>query len=72
VGFVVLGVVVEQVSKESYFDYVRECIFAPVAMADTDSYELAQTVTNFAARYARFDDDPLGIEPRRSNVVFLP
>lgn len=49
-----------------------ERIFTPVAMADTDSYELTQVVPDLVVEYARFDEDPLGIEPRRSNVVFLP
>jgi len=68
----VLGAVVLKASGESYFDYVRTHIFEPAGMLDTDSYELTQVVPNLAVGYARFDDDPLGIEPRRSNIAFLP
>ncbi|HTH51290.1 MAG TPA: serine hydrolase domain-containing protein [Pyrinomonadaceae bacterium] len=71
-GFVVLGAIVEAVSGEDYFDYIRAHIYRPAGMTETDSYELTQVVSNLAIGYARFEDDPLGIEPRRSNIAFLP
>lgn len=71
-SFVVLGAVLERVSGEGYFDYVRAHVFEPLGMGDTDSYELTKVVSKLAVGYARFDDDRLGIEPRRSNVAFLP
>ncbi|HEV2801235.1 MAG TPA: serine hydrolase domain-containing protein [Pyrinomonadaceae bacterium] len=71
-GFVVLGAIVERVSGQSYFDYVREHIYRPAGMTDSDSYELTEVVPNLAVGYARFQDDPMGIDPRRSNVAFLP
>jgi D-alanyl-D-alanine carboxypeptidase len=71
-GFVVLGAIVERVSGQSYFDYVREHIYRPAGMADSDSYELTEVVPNLAVGYARFQDDPLGVDPRRSNIAFLP
>jgi CubicO group peptidase (beta-lactamase class C family) len=71
-GFIVLGAVVEKVSGESYLDYVRAHIFRPAGMLNTDSYELTEVVPNLAVGYGRFEDDPMGIEPRRSNVAFLP
>ena len=71
-GFVVLGAIVEKLSGEDYFDYVRSHIFQPAGMLNTDSYELTQVVPNLAIGYGRFEDDPMGIDPRRSNVAFLP
>lgn len=71
-GFIVLGAVVERLSGENYFDYVREHIFRPSGMNDTDSYELTEVVPNLAVGYAHFEDDPMGIDPRRSNIAFLP
>ena len=71
-GFVVLGAVVEKLSGENYFDYVRAHIFRPAGMLNTDSYELTEVVPNLAIGYGRFEDDPMGIDPRRSNVAFLP
>jgi CubicO group peptidase (beta-lactamase class C family) len=71
-GFVVLGAVIEKVSGQSYFDYIREHIYKPAGMTDSDSYELTEVVPNLAIGYGRFEDDPMGIDPRRSNIAFLP
>ena len=70
-GFVVLGAIVERLTGMSYFDYVRERIFRPLIMSHTDSYALDDVVSNLAVGYARFEDDPLGIGPRRPNWIFL-
>ena len=50
-GFLVLGRIIETASGEDYFDYVREHIFRPAGMANTDSYELDQAVKNLAVGY---------------------
>ncbi|HRH42212.1 MAG TPA: serine hydrolase domain-containing protein, partial [Pyrinomonadaceae bacterium] len=71
-GFVVLGAVIEKVSGENYFDYIREHIYKPAGMMNTDSYELTEVVPNLAVGYGRFEDDPMGVDPRRSNIAFLP
>ena len=47
-GFVVLGAIIERVSGQSYHDYVREYVYKPAGMADTDSYETDQEVPNRA------------------------
>jgi CubicO group peptidase (beta-lactamase class C family) len=70
-GFVVLGAVVEKLTGLNYFDYVRERIFRPLEMSSTDSYAIDDVVPNLAVGYARYEDDPLGIGPRRPNWIFL-
>ncbi|MCI0587234.1 MAG: beta-lactamase family protein [Planctomycetes bacterium] len=70
-GYVVLGAVIERISGESYFDYVRERVFEPSGMGDTDSYAIDEVVPSLAVGYARFEDDPLGVDPRRPNWIFL-
>ncbi len=70
-GFVVLGAVVEKLTGLNYFDYVRERIFRPLGMAHTDSYAIDDVVPDLAVGYARYEDDPLGIGPRRPNWIFL-
>jgi len=37
-GFVVLGAVIEKVSGESYYDYIRDHIAKPAGMSNTDFY----------------------------------
>jgi CubicO group peptidase (beta-lactamase class C family) len=72
-GFVVLGAVVEKLSRQDYFEYIREHIYSPAGMKDTDSFEATQVVPNLAVGYRRDPlEDPLGIYPRRTNIFFLP
>ena len=71
-GFVVLGAVIEAVSGQSYYDYIRQHVYAPAGMTDTDSYEMTSVVPNLAVGYAYFTDDPLQMNPRRNNWAFLP
>ena len=50
-GYVVLGLVIEKLSGQNYFDYVRQHIFEPAGMKNTASYELDQKVPNLAIGY---------------------
>jgi CubicO group peptidase (beta-lactamase class C family) len=50
-GFMVLGLIIEHVSGQSYFDYVREHIYEPAGMLNTDAYELDTVVPNHAVGY---------------------
>lgn len=72
-GFIVLGAIVENASGKDYFEYVLENIFAPAGMKDTASYAVYDIVPNLAIGYTRAGArDPLGIEPRRNNLMTLP
>ena len=66
-GMLVLGKVIEVVSGQSYFDYVRENIFRPAGMTNTDSYELDRVNPNLAVGYEKSFTDT-GVE--WSNNVF--
>jgi len=52
-GYVVLGLIIEKVSGESYYDYVKKNLFEPADMADTDYYLIDQKVANRAEGYTR-------------------
>jgi CubicO group peptidase (beta-lactamase class C family) len=47
-GYVLLGAVIESVSGKSYYDYVRERVFEPAGMKDTDFYEKDADTPNLA------------------------
>jgi CubicO group peptidase (beta-lactamase class C family) len=51
-GMLLLGVVVESVTGESYFDYVRKNIYGPAGMTGSDCYEMDYPVENLAIGYS--------------------
>lgn len=62
-GYVTLAAVVERLSGMNYIDYVRDHIFKPLNMNDTDSYAHDEVVPKMSVLYVRSPDDPLGLEP---------
>jgi CubicO group peptidase (beta-lactamase class C family) len=66
-GYLVLGAIVEKASGQDYYDYIRDHIYKPAGMADSDSYELDADPPRLATGYK---DAPGGT--RRSNIFDLP
>jgi CubicO group peptidase (beta-lactamase class C family) len=54
-GFLLLGVIVEKVSGQSYYDYVRDHIFNPADMKSTASEPEDQKVADRSVGYMRSD-----------------
>jgi CubicO group peptidase (beta-lactamase class C family) len=50
-GMALLGALIEEVTGASYYDYVRENIFVPAGLDDTDSLPEDENVPNRAAGY---------------------
>jgi len=50
-GFIVLGLIVEKASGMDYYDYVRENIYKPAGMSDTESFPKAAVVDRRALGY---------------------
>jgi CubicO group peptidase (beta-lactamase class C family) len=57
-GFLLLGVVIEKVSGQSYYDYVREHIFKPAEMTSTDSLPEIEAVAGRSVGYMRQGPGP--------------
>jgi len=66
-GFILLGVVIEKVSGESYYDYVREHIYKPAGMTSTGSEPENQPVTDRSIGYTA-----MGGESAHPNTDTLP
>jgi CubicO group peptidase (beta-lactamase class C family) len=66
-GFLLLGVLIEKVSGQSYYDYVHEHIFKPTGMTATASEPEEQTVADRSVGYTRFTGPAL-----RANTETLP
>jgi len=73
-GFAVLGLIIEKLSGQNYFDYVRENIFKPAGMNNTDSYEKGANIKNLAVGYTRLNSNgqPDLTKQRRENNQTLP
>jgi CubicO group peptidase (beta-lactamase class C family) len=54
-GMFLLGVVIEKVTGESYFDYVRQHVYGPAGMEDSDSFDMDRPIENLAIGYSRED-----------------
>ncbi len=57
-GFMVLGYIIEKVTGKNYFDYVRENVYKPAGMINTDAYENDYVVPNLAIGYTRMQARP--------------
>ena len=53
-GYLLLGAIIEKVSGENYFDYVRNHILKPAGMINTDYYETDFDVPNLATGYTNW------------------
>jgi CubicO group peptidase (beta-lactamase class C family) len=56
-GFLLLGVLIEKVSGQSYYDYVRDHIFKPADMTATASEPEDQVVSDRSVGYTKFIGD---------------
>jgi CubicO group peptidase (beta-lactamase class C family) len=71
-GFLLLGRIIERVTGRDYYDFIRERIYAPLAMARSDHYlidgrtpDLAQPLTRAAAGGSESPGAAAGGAPRR-------
>ena len=68
-GMLVLGKVIEVVTKQDYFDYVRDHISRPAGMTRTDAYSLDGVNPNLAVGYEKeYADDGT---KRYHNNIFM-
>jgi D-alanyl-D-alanine carboxypeptidase len=68
-GYTVLGLIIEAVSGQTYFDYVTDHIYRPCGMTNTDAYALDAPIPNLAMGYYRSADTPGQL---LSNIYLLP
>jgi CubicO group peptidase (beta-lactamase class C family) len=70
-GFVVLGAVIEQVTGESWYDWLDRHIYRPAGMVSSGHFLGQQLPDRVATGYRYPDTDHWGIGPRQSNRDFL-
>jgi CubicO group peptidase (beta-lactamase class C family) len=52
-GYVLLGAIIEQVTNQSYYEYMHQAIFEPAGMKDTGHFELDLPIANRALGYTK-------------------
>jgi CubicO group peptidase (beta-lactamase class C family) len=71
-GYVILGMLVERLSGEDYYDYVQRHIYDPAGMTATAHTPLAQSTAGTAVGYTRGALDAPPDAPLRPNTALLP
>ena len=74
-GYIVLGLLIERLSGQSYYDYVREHIFEPAGMTRTASWFVDSLPANTAIGYTRGGESAAeggAGAPLTRNTDFLP
>lgn len=66
-GYLLLGLLIEKVSGQDYYTYIRDHIYKPASMTHSDSVELDTNPVNLGEGYM---DGPNGT--RRNNIFALP
>ncbi len=69
-GPIVLGMIIEKVTGQDYFEYVREHVHQPAGMINTDCYEMDTPVPNLAIGYTKMgcDGKPVSDGGWRNNL----
>lgn len=71
-GYILLGAIIEAVTGQTYYQYVKEHIFEPAGMENSDSYAVDDIVPNLARGYTHRDERGEENGKRRSNIYTLP
>ncbi len=56
-GFLLLGLIIESVTGENYFEYIRQNIYSPADMKSSDSYRRDGSVKNLAIPYQGYQNE---------------
>jgi CubicO group peptidase (beta-lactamase class C family) len=70
-GYVVLGMLVERLSGEDYYDYVARHIYQPAGMTETAAYPAEALPAGVALGYTRGEDEG-ATGPLAPNTALLP
>ncbi|MDY7228901.1 serine hydrolase domain-containing protein [Hyalangium rubrum] len=70
-GFMLLGAIIEKASGQNYFVYVREHIYKPAGMTNSEAYELDRETPNLAVGYTSQGPGEQQSPTREWNNLFL-
>jgi CubicO group peptidase (beta-lactamase class C family) len=67
-GYIVLGLVIEKLSGQSYYDYIEQHVYAPAGMLNSGSTPKTEQPENLAIGYTRFQSPEL--EPNTETLPY--
>lgn len=67
-GYLLLGLIIEEITGNNYYDYLNQNIFRKAKMTNTDAYDVDAIIENKANGYT-FAGDPT--KPLKNNVFYL-
>jgi CubicO group peptidase (beta-lactamase class C family) len=67
-GYMLLGAIVEKLSGQNYYDYVRDNIFQPAGMSGTGFYDPEKQLPAVAIGYTKMDASGARIETEKENT----
>ena len=67
-GFMILGAIIEKVSGQNYYDYMRDNVFEPAGMMSTGFYEPGKPNSDVAIGYTRTDEHGERTESERPDT----
>jgi D-alanyl-D-alanine carboxypeptidase len=70
-GFVLLGAVIENVTKMDFEQALKALVMEPAGMTRTAAWPVSAVIPNRATGYLLPQDDPLGAGPRYANDQYL-
>ena len=71
-GYIVLGLVVEKVTGQGYWDYIEENVLEPAGMSDTGAYDLEVEVPKRAVGYTTLDAQGNDTGTLAENTPLMP
>jgi CubicO group peptidase (beta-lactamase class C family) len=72
VAYILAGLLIEQASGQSYRDYVRQHVFAPAGMADSDFYAMDQVIPRVAEGADPILDEAGALTGWKRNIYSYP
>jgi CubicO group peptidase (beta-lactamase class C family) len=71
-GYIVLGLIIEHVTGQSYYDYIHDHVFVPAGMVHSSWPERDNTMAGLATGYTNATDSGRSTGERRNNMYTVP
>ncbi len=71
-GYILLGLVIEKISGQNYYEYMRKEVFEPLFLFDTDFIPLHHVVDNVAEGYIPVRDESNFLTGWKKNIYSVP